>query len=427
MVAKDYTGGEKLNRYDYILFVIIFICPYSDNGVWWMLTSFIPPVSLLGSGFLVFALSLYLFQYAVRSHYVVSYRMFYWSIWGAVVWSVFKFLQTVDQTGFTEAFTIYRKNYILLPSFSLCMSYISNISLVRLELLAKLVLKWTVVLSAIYFIQCAGLNVFGIDIQTQTSGGVAVIRNIIGMPPIMPSIFAFSYIMLLYKKNKDSKLLTLICVSVVFFSFTRNLIGTACIIVALSTLLYTWKLGLRDNYKLFVYLIVGLGLMAIVFPNSMTFWSNLIDDTMNNQLAREEGTYAFREKLIEKTVTTAELHHALWSGIGYIRDTPKGEYSLVLGTDTFFAPILWCEGIVGVILRSLPSLYLLIKAWNIFKRNYSDMRGQLSLVIMACIVSQIPNYVQTSIFMGFNLTIAMLYMLLVYIGKINCTKNQSLY
>lgn len=417
--TADLSNEEKLNRYDYILFIIVFICPYTDSGVWWMLTSFIPPLNSLGSSFLAFTLSLYLFQYAIRCHYRTSYRMLYWFVWCAVAWSVFKFSQTIVQVGFTEALTIYRRNYILLPSFMLCMIYISGMSLVKLELFAKLILKWSIILSVIYFIQCAGLNIFNITMQMQASGGVAVMRNIIGMPPIMPCIFAFSYIMFLYKNNKESKLLSLTCIAVVFFSFTRNLTATACIIIAFSTLLYTWKFGLQDNYKLLIYPIIGLGVLAIVLPNSIEFWSNLIDDTINNQLAHEKGTYAFREKLIDKAITTAKTHSVLWSGLGYIRDTAKGQYGLVLGTDTYVAPILWCEGVIGMILRCLPSFYLLVRSWNIFKRHYYDIRGQLSLVIMVCVVSQIPNYVQTSIFMKFNFTITMLYMMLVYIEKIN--------
>ena len=419
MATTGIITEEKLNRYDYILFVIVFICPYTDSGVWWMLTSFIPPLNSLGSSFLVFVLSLYLFQYAIRSHYKASYRLFYYLICFAVVWSVSKFIQTSYQVGFFEAFTIYRRNYILLPSFLLCMSYISNMSTTRLEIFAKLVLKWSVGLAVFYFIQCAGVNIFNIAVQTQTSNGVSVIRNIIGMPPIIPCIFTFSYIMFLYKKSKESKLLAIMCMAVVFFSYTRNLTAAACIIIVFSTLLYTWKLGLRDNYKLLIYPIVGLGILTIIFPNSVDFWSNLIDDTINNQLASEKGTYAFREKLIDKAIATTGKHNVLWTGLGYIRDTAKGQYGLVLGTDTYVAPIIWCEGIIGIILRCLPVSYLLVKAWNIFKRHYSDIRGQLSLSIIVCILSQIPNYVQTSIFMKFNLTIALLYMMLIYIQKVN--------
>lgn len=425
MATTGIISAEKLNRYDYILFVIVFICPYTDSGVWWMLTSFIPPLNSLGSSILVFGLSLYLYQYAVRCHYTVSYKLFYWIIWCAATWSAIKFLQTINLVGFTEALTIYRRNYILLPSFLLCMRYISSMSVEKIEMFARLVLKWSIILSTIYFIQCAGINIFNTTITMQASGGVAVIRNIIGLPPIMPCIFTLSYILFLYKKGRENTILTLICLAVVFFSFTRNLTATALIIIALSTLLYIWKFGLQDNYKLLAYVIIGLGLLSILFPNSIEFWGNLIDDTINNQLANEKGTYAFREMLIDKAVTKTQIHDALWSGLGYIRDTAKGQYGLVLGTDTFVAPILWCEGIIGMLLRCFPCIYLLVKAWKIFNKYYYDMRGLLGLVIISCIVSQIPNYVQTSIFIKFNLTIAMLYMMLVYIEKINNNETQN--
>lgn len=294
---------------------------------------------------------------------------------------------------------------------------------IRLELFAKLILKWTIALSIIYFIQCAGINIFNITMQMQTSNGVSVMRNIIGMPPIMPCIFAFSYLLYLYQKCREGKFCTLLCLIVVFFSFTRNLTASACIIIALATVIYSWEFGLQDNYKLLFYVMASLGLLALVFPNSIHFWSNLIDETINSQLVKEQGTYAFREKLIEKAITTTETHQALWTGLGYIRDTAKGKYELVLGTDTYVAPIIWCEGIIGMILRCLPCIYLLINSWIIFKKYCYTIKGQLALTIVVCIVSQIPNYVQTSIFMKFNFTIAMLYMILIYTQKVEEGEN----
>lgn len=423
LISMDSESTEKLNRYDYILFTIVFICPYTDSGVWWMLTSFIPLLNSLGSSFLVFVLSLYLFQYAIRCHYKISSKILYWLVCSAVFWSVLKFSQTIYQVGFTEAATIFRRNYILLLSFLLCMRYISNMSPIRLELFAKLILKWTIALSIIYFIQCAGINIFNITMQMQTSNGVSVMRNIIGMPPIMPCIFAFSYLLYLYQKCREGKFCTLLCLIVVFFSFTRNLTASACIIIALATVIYSWEFGLQDNYKLLFYVMASLGLLALVFPNSIHFWSNLIDETINSQLVKEQGTYAFREKLIEKAITTTETHQALWTGLGYIRDTAKGKYELVLGTDTYVAPIIWCEGIIGMILRCLPCIYLLINSWIIFKKYCYTIKGQLALTIVVCIVSQIPNYVQTSIFMKFNFTIAMLYMILIYTQKVEEGEN----
>lgn len=157
----------------------------------------------------------------------------------------------------------------------------------------------------------------------------------------------------------------IICFAVLFLSFTRNLIATAGIIVILTIILYIWKWGIRDKYKLLFYVLIGIAFLTILFPKALTFWGNLIDSTINSQLVKEEGTYAFRERLIDKAVNTLERHQCLWTGLGYIRDAPKGEYSFVLGTDTYVAPILWCEGVIGIVLRSLPCFFCLQKPGGI--------------------------------------------------------------
>lgn len=425
MNLTNIVNEEKLNRYDYILFIIVFFCPYTDSGVWWMLTSFIPSLATLGSSFLVFVLSLYLFQYAFRSHYTPCSKTLCWLMLLATAWSAYKFLETVNASGISETITIYRKNYILLPSFLLCMSYISSMSTTRLELFAKLILKWTLILAVLYFIQCAGINIFNTNIRIETVGDVSVLRNIIGIPPIAPVIVAFCYVSYLYHETRKSSTYLVTCLIVQFISYTRSLIATTGIIIILSTILYIWKWGVRDKYKLLFYIILGIVLIAILFPNGLEFWINLIDSTINSQLVKEEGTYAFRESLIEKAIYTIQHHQSLWTGIGYIRDVPKGEYSLVLGVDTYVAPILWCEGIIGMILRCLPCLYLLIKSWEYFRRYPHDIKGQLALVIFTSIISQIPNYVQTSIFIKYNHTIALLYMMYIYIYKIESQQMNS--
>ena len=417
MTATNIVTEEKLNRYDYILFVIVFICPYTDSGVWWMLTSFIPPLSSLGSSILVFILSLYLFQYALRHHYRAKAQILYWLVLIAAIWSFYKFVITISTVGITEAITIYRRSYILLPSVLLCMSYISSMSLTKMEIFARLILKWFVILSFFFFLHCAGINIFNIEALIETAGGISVTRNIIGLPPIIPVVFAFTFITYLYQENKQNAIYVIVCVAILFLSFTRNLIATAGIIIILASVLYIWKWGIRDKYKLFFYILVAIVFLIVLFPDGFKFWGNLIDSTINSQLVKEQGTYAFRERLIDKAIETTEQHQCLWTGLGYVRDAPKGEYSFVLGTDTYVAPILWCEGIIGIVLRSIPCFYLLVKAWKYFRQFAWDLKGQLALVIITSIVSQIPNYVQTSIFIKFNHSFALLYMIYIYIIK----------
>ena len=277
MATTGTITEEMLNRYDYILFVIVFICPYTDSGVWWMLTSFVPPLSSLGSSILVFLLSLYLFQYALRHHYRAKAQILYWLVLIASIWSFYKFIATISTVGITEAITIYRRSYILLLSFLLCMSYISSMSLTKMEIFARLILKLFVILSILYFIQCAGINIFNIKAHIETAGGISVTRNIIGLPPFMPVVFAFTFIAYLYQENKQNAIYVLICVVILFLSFTRNLIATAGIIAILTSILYIWKWGLRDKYKLFFYILVFAYLVLSVYRVGQHFSCVFID------------------------------------------------------------------------------------------------------------------------------------------------------
>lgn len=59
--------------------------------------------------------------------------------------------------------------------------------------------------------------------------------------------------------------------AVLFLSFTRNLIATAGIIVILTIILYIWKWGIRDKYKLLFYVLIGIAFLTILFPKALTF------------------------------------------------------------------------------------------------------------------------------------------------------------
>lgn len=297
------------------------------------------------------------------------------------------------------------------------MGYMSSMSLERIEQLFKLILKWLVPLTVIYLIECMGFNLFNTIVHKQTAGDVEVVRNILGMPPVFPAIFALCFIWYLYDKSRIMLVYVGVCAVICFFSFTRNIIASAIIIMTFSMIMYSFKFGIRDNLKILLYGCIAVGVLMIVFPLSFNFWNNLIHST-RNQLETSSGTYAVRQALIDKALLTIRNADSYWDGIGYIRDVKKGDYSFVLGGDTFIAPILWCEGILGLILRCLPPIYLLFKSIINYWKYPNSKIGMLSLVILVTILSQVPNYVQTTIFTKYTETIALLYIMYIYILKI---------
>ena len=183
-------------------------------------------------------------------------------------------------------------------------------------------------------------------------------------------------------------------------------------------LFYIWKNGMHSRlFMLVFYVLLATMLLMIIYPSAFYFWDNLIDNTLNSQLAKNQGTYAFRQRLIEKVIIKLENHDDILTGLGYVRDVAKGKYSFVLGGDTYIAPILWCEGFIGLILRCLPFVYLLWSGFKLYSHSLDEMEEVIGIVILACVLSEIPNYVQSSVIMHYNHVMGMLYMLLVYAYK----------
>ena len=418
MIKEIEVEEERLIFQDYILFIIIFLCTYFNWGVWSTVTSFLPLLKLMGAPLLCFILSLYLFSHSLMRNYRTLYQPLHLLIIIASFWTFFKLFQTIQVTGFNAAFTVYRRNYIVLPSFLLCMPYISAMSIQRLEKFAGLILKWIIPLTILYVLQCCGVPLFSSNITYQTSGDVTVLRNILGMPPVLPVILAFCFVCYLKLHEKRFLKFVLIALFVTFISFTRSLIASAAFVVTLAMLFYIWKNGIHSRlFMLVFYVLLATMLLMIIYPSAFYFWDNLIDNTLNSQLAKNQGTYAFRQRLIENVIIKLENHDDILTALGYVRDVAKGKYSFVLGGDTYIAPILWCEGFIGLTLRCLPFVYLLWSGFKLYSHSLDEMEEVIGIVILACVLSEIPNYVQSSVIMHYNHVMAMLYMLLVYAYK----------
>ena len=117
MIKEIEVEEERLIFQDYILFIIIFLCTYFNWGVWSTVTSFLPLLKLMGAPLLCFILSLYLFSHSLMRNYRTLYQPLHLLIIIASFWTFFKLFQTIQVTGFNAAFTVYRRNYIVLPSF----------------------------------------------------------------------------------------------------------------------------------------------------------------------------------------------------------------------------------------------------------------------------------------------------------------------
>ena len=151
----------------------------------------------------------------------------------------------------------------------------------------------------------------------------------------------------------------------------------------------------------------GIIFLTIIMPNTIGFWEAKLEHTFSDDLKYNVGTLNFRERLIENAIDA--IRHDQLFGLGYIRDVEKGEYSMVLGNDTYIAPILWCEGWVGLILRALPYVFLgLSSLFNLFTKSKNYW---LDIVIIACIIAASVNYVQTNVLTNYPLALGILILL----------------
>lgn len=406
------TSFKIFKLQDYVLFICLFLCTYAKSGLWYKITFFSSTLKSFGPDVLAFILAFYLYLYSISRKYKIRNKVIYIATLVTASYSVIKLIETIDLVGMREAFTIYRINYISLISLLLLYRYISNMKYDTISHMFELMKKWLIPIFIIYILQCAGIPVFS-RAQVETVANISVNRSIAGIPPVIPVLFAYCIVCLLERKSHKNILYAGICLAVPFMSFTRSLLASAFMILVISVLLYVHKRGMRDNFKLVLYSVCALAATALLAPKTLSYWEALVESTYNYQLKENVGTYAFRERLIQHAVDVNESTGAELVGQGYIRDSKKGEYSLVLGSDTFIAPIIWCEGYLGLIFRVSISLSLLLIAYFYHYRSKNKERQLLGIIVISVVLVQIPNYVQTGIVMQFGYTVPLLYMLIV--------------
>lgn len=238
--------------------------------------------------------------------------------------------------------------------------------------------------------------------------GVSVDRSIIGMPLLDPIWTALLITYTVLRVPKAGKYLGLILFTIVI-AFTRNVLFSTLITAFVVIFLFILKnfKNFERAFKIMAIIILGIVLMAIVMPNAIDFWIAKLANTFNEDIKYDIGTFAFRERLIEDAIYA--IRDTPLFGLGYVRDVAKGEYSIVMGTDTYIAPILWCEGWIGLILRVLPFAILgLNSISNLFTKSKNYW---LDIIIIACIVASSVNYVQTCALTNYPLILGIIILL----------------
>lgn len=319
------------------------------------------------------------------------------------------FILTISRTSFVKTLTVFRYSYIQVVNLFLVLPFMLTLNKEEVNYSLRSIFKCLMFFTLLYLSNNLIYDWMGVKgVLIENVGGVEMDRSIIGMPPFVPVWISLLIMYNVLKVPKSNKYLLLVFFTIVI-TFTRSILLTTVIIATVVIFLAAIKNSnnLWSGIQIFAVSIIGFVIINIIMPDAIEFWKAKLTETFTYELTQDEGTLAFREKLIHNAIYS--IRHNPLFGLGYIRDVDKGEYSMVMGGDTFIAPILWCEGWLGLILRILPYLFLFMQSvFNLFlkSKNY-----WLDIVIIVCVISGVINYVQTNMITNYPLTLGILILL----------------
>ena len=256
----------------------------------------------------------------------------------------------------------------------------------------------TIIQSILYIGHAIGLFHFytgNVTIMENTK----LTRSYMGFPPLIIPFYGFSIISFFVTRKNKYLVYSILFITTIFFSYTRSTLALVAFTSFFILFLLSIKriINLGNIIKSFIILGTFSLFTYFIFPSSMNFWIEKIDSTINSELKNDEGTYAVREKLIEEALYQ-NRHNTELIGLGYKRDSDKGEYSLVQGTDTYIAPVIFCEGFIGLFLRITIIVAILFTNFKIGYRLRNKENKCINILIISLILIEIPNYMQTSLF-----------------------------
>lgn len=393
---------HRRNILKYFIFVFYIIPTIQVSGLTMVVSRFIP--NPLGYNLLVFVLSLPLLRSFNKNYGNLKGVVF--AITLLIIYLIITFIGTVEQTSFYLTLQVFRYSFMQAVNLFILLPFMFSLRKDEVNYVLNGVFRCLVVFTIIYLSNNFGYDWMGVKGNLSESiGGVTADRNIIGMPLFDPLWTSLLFVYTMMKVPNANKYLMLILLALLI-SFTRNLFFStlivATVVIILSILKNSNQFG--RSVKMLSATLLGIVVLSVIMPSAIDFWIAKLSSTFNEDLKHDMGTFAFRERLIEDAIYA--IRHDPLFGLGYVRDVAKGEYSIVMGGDTYIAPILWCEGWTGLILRALPFIILGLSAFsNIFvgKRGY-----WLDIVIIASIVATSVNYVQTKALTNYPLILGII-------------------
>ena len=389
----------------YFVFVAFIIPTIQVSGLTIVVGRFTP--NPLGYNLLAFILSAPLWKNFNKNY--GNLRGIVMSILVLTIYIIVTFMVTAYDTSFMAALTVFRHSYMQVLNLLILLPFMFSLKKEEVNYALHCMFKCLIVFTFIYLSNNLIYDWLGVKGGlVENVNGATMDRSIIGMPLYDPVWTALLMTYVLHKVPKANKYMILILLAIII-SFTRSALFSTLIVISVVALMSILKNlhNISRTFKFLAIIIVCILFIAIFMPNVLEFWIAKLLNTFNNDLKYDVGTLAFREELIDKALYVIRDNPLF--GLGYVRDVAKGEYSIVMGGDTYIAPILWCEGWLGILLRTLPYLILGLNSLSsilIKKSGY-----YLNLIIISSIIAAAINYVQTNMITNYPLTLGIIILL----------------
>lgn len=343
----------------------------------------------------------------------------------------------IQNIPWLEVLTIFRTNFyfpIVTLGFLLYAAKMNNERLYRFFYWLLLV---TFLQGVLYIIA----NLTGFNFYANTSKefqefqGTTILQNLQALPDYNVFLYAFALLTVFTVPKFKKHWLWLVPLLVTVISIVRS---QMIVYVLILFCLYGFgviskiKLGASKIFKAVFALSFFFLIAVFLFPAHVARVINKFGFDQNKSVITstyvEEGTFKVRLNLIEDAYDRTERKDNLILGNGYIREANKGEYDFVVGGDTLIAPVLWTEGFLGIIVRTSPVLFFLFFGFKNL-RNKDPQTALIALLLVALILPEVFNAVQTKIFTYYHhyLFICYLLMMIIYNRKKIVQQDATIY
>ena len=320
-----------------------------------------------------------------------------------------------------EILKVFRANFyypIVTLGFLLYAAKMNNLRLYRF-------FYWLLFVSFIQGVLYVIANLTGIDFFANANkefyefDGKTIVQNLESLPDYNIVLFSFCVITVLTVRNYKKHWLWITPLLVSVLSIVRNQM-----IVHVLILILFYVLGNFSSVKIrfskilkasFIFVLFAF-VALIMFPEHIGRVINKFgfdkEQNISASSYTEKGTFKVRLNMIEDSYSRTKRKNNLLLGNGYTREVDNGQRGLVFTGDTLLSPVIYTEGLLGLFIRCLPVLYFLYFGFINLKSNNNKL-ALFSLLILAMIIPEFLNIVQTKIFVYYHHLLFIIYLLMM--------------